>query len=49
MEPGASADRGCLTLAGQWCGASANKAPTARATFGTYRSTNKFIFQRENY
>ena len=36
-------------LTGQWCGASANKSPTARATFGTYRSTNKFIFQRENY
>ena len=36
-------------LTGQWCGASANKSPTARATFGTYRSSNKFIFQRENY
>jgi hypothetical protein len=34
-------------LTGQWCGASANKAPTALATFGIYRS--KFIFQRENY
>jgi hypothetical protein len=36
-------------LLGQWCGASANRSPAARATFGTYRNTNKFIFQRENY
>ena len=33
----------------QWCGATASKSPMARATFGNYRSTNKFIFQRENY
>jgi hypothetical protein len=36
-------------LLGQWCGASANRSPTARATFGTFRNTNKFIFQRENF
>jgi len=33
----------------QWCGATASKSPMARATFGNYRSTNKLIFQRENY
>jgi MSHA biogenesis protein MshQ len=36
-------------LSGQWCGATANKLPTARATFGAYRSSNRFIFQRENF
>lgn len=36
-------------LLGQWCGASANRSPTARATFGTYRNTGKFIYQRENF
>jgi MSHA biogenesis protein MshQ len=34
-------------LQGQWCGASYNKDPDARITFGVTR--NKFIFNRENY
>lgn len=38
-------------LLGQSCAAtpSTTPSPTARATFGTFRNTNKFIFQRENF
>ncbi len=36
-------------LQGQWCGANFDRSPTARATFGTYRNTDKFIYQRENF
>ncbi|MGZ5726505.1 MAG: DUF6701 domain-containing protein [Burkholderiales bacterium] len=38
-------------LQGLWCTlpGTYTKDPTARATFGTYRNTDKFIYQRENY
>ena len=36
-------------LQGAWCGATYVNDPTARATFGTYRNTDQFIYQRENY
>jgi hypothetical protein len=36
-------------LLGQWCGSNFDRSPTARATFGTYRNTDKFIYQRENF
>lgn len=36
-------------LRSRWCGADFDRDPTARATFGIYRSTTPFIYQRENY
>lgn len=36
-------------LQGAWCGAGYTNDPTARATFGVYRNTDRFIYQRENY
>ncbi|HEV7821268.1 MAG TPA: DUF6701 domain-containing protein, partial [Burkholderiales bacterium] len=36
-------------LQGAWAGATYTDNPTARATFGIYRNTNKFIFRQENY
>jgi len=36
-------------LRGQWCGSSFDRNPTARATFGVFRNTDRFIYQRENF
>jgi MSHA biogenesis protein MshQ len=36
-------------LRGKWCGANADRYPTARATFGLYKGPDHFIYQRENY
>jgi hypothetical protein len=36
-------------LQGAWCGATYVNDPTAHATFGIYRNSDKFIYQRENY
>ncbi|MDB5807974.1 MAG: hypothetical protein JWN94_96 [Betaproteobacteria bacterium] len=36
-------------LQGAWSGATYTDNPSARATFGTYRNSDKFIYQRENY
>lgn len=36
-------------LQGAWCSATYTNDPTARATFGVYRSSDRVIFQRENY
>jgi MSHA biogenesis protein MshQ len=36
-------------LQGAWCGASYNRDPTARATFGVYRNSDQLIYQRENF
>jgi hypothetical protein len=45
----ASTGSGLPWLQGAWCGATYTSDPTARATFGVYRNTDKFIYQRENY
>ncbi len=44
-----SAGANMAYLQGAWCGATYVKDPTARATFGTYRNSDQFIFQQENY
>ena len=36
-------------LQGAWCGATYVNDPTVRATFGVYRNSDQFIYQRENY
>ena len=36
-------------LQGAWCGGTYTNDPTARATFGVYGSSERVIFQRENY
>jgi hypothetical protein len=36
-------------LQGAWCGTTYVKDPTARATFGTNRNSDNFIYQQENY
>jgi hypothetical protein len=36
-------------LQGAWCGASYNRDPTARVTFGLYRAPDKMIYRRENF
>lgn len=36
-------------LLGAWCGTSAVKDPSARATWGLYRGADGMIYQRENY
>ena len=36
-------------LQGAWTGATYTDNPVARATFGIYRNTDKYIYQRENY
>ena len=36
-------------LQGAWCGATYVNDPTARATFGSYRSADQFIYQREDF
>ena len=39
----------CTYLQGAWCGASYDRDPTARATFGVYRNSDQMIYQRENF
>jgi len=36
-------------LKGRWCGANIDKDPTARATFGVYKSADEIIYIRELY
>lgn len=36
-------------LRGPWCGANADKDPSARASFGLYRGNDSMVYQRENY
>lgn len=36
-------------LQGAWTGAAYNQNPAARATFGIYKGSSNFIFQREDY
>lgn len=36
-------------LQGKWSGATYDKNPTARATFGIYKNANEFIYMREMY
>ncbi len=45
----ASTGAGKMYLQGAWCGTTYVNDPTARATFGTYRNTDKFIYQQENF
>jgi MSHA biogenesis protein MshQ len=45
----ATAGSGLGHLQGAWCGAPANRDPTARATFGVYRNSDRIIYQRENF
>ena len=45
----ASTGAGVAYLQGAWCGPTYVKDPTVRATFGSYRNTDKFIYQRENF
>lgn len=45
----ASTGLGLTWLHGAWCGATYNRDPTARATFGVLRNTDRFIYQRENF
>jgi MSHA biogenesis protein MshQ len=45
----ASAPAGLAYLQGAWCGGAYVNDPTARATFGVYRNTDRVIYQRENY
>ena len=44
-----STGSGLTWLQGAWCGGAYVKDPTARATFGVFRNTDRFIYQRENY
>ena len=45
----ASTGAGKTYLQGAWCGTTYVNDPTARATFGTYRNTDEFIYQQENF
>ncbi|MDB5923457.1 MAG: hypothetical protein JWN13_2393 [Betaproteobacteria bacterium] len=36
-------------LQSAWCGTSYNRDPTARATFGVYRNSDRLLYQRENF
>ena len=44
----ASAGSGLTHLQGAWCGTNFDDDPSARATFGVYRNSDRFIYQREN-
>lgn len=45
----ATAGANLPALRGPWCGASAFKDPSARATWGLYRGADGVLYQRENY
>jgi hypothetical protein len=45
----ASAGANLAYLRGAWCGAGADKDPSARASFGLYRGADSLLYQRENY
>lgn len=47
LSNGSSTPAGLAYLSGQWCGAANDRDPTARASFGVYRSP--LIYRRENY
>jgi len=47
LSYGASTSAGLAYLSGQWCGAANDRDPTARASFGVYKSP--LIYRRENY
>jgi len=47
LSSGTSTSAGLAYLSGQWCGAANDRNPTARASFGVYKSP--LIYRRENY
>lgn len=47
LSNGTSISAGLAYLSGQWCGAANDRDPTARASFGVYKSP--LIYRRENY
>jgi MSHA biogenesis protein MshQ len=46
---GASTGANLSWLQGPWCGAAYDDDPSARATFGLYRASDRIIYRRENY
>jgi len=49
LAKAATAGANLPALRGQWCGNSAFKDPSARATWGLYRGADGVLYQRENY
>ncbi|WP_066707877.1 DUF6701 domain-containing protein [Curvibacter delicatus] len=47
LSNGSSSSAGLAYLSGQWCGTANDRNPTARASFGVYKSP--LIYRRENY
>ena len=47
LSNGSSSSAGLAYLSGQWCGVANDRNPTARASFGVYKSP--LIYRRENY
>lgn len=47
LSNGSSTSAGLAYLSGQWCGTANDRDPTARASFGVYKSP--LIYRRENY
>jgi MSHA biogenesis protein MshQ len=47
LSNGSSTSAGLRYLTGQWCGSANDRNPTARASFGVYKSP--LIYRRENY
>ncbi len=47
-SPAASSGANLSHLRWPWCGASADKDPSARASFGLYTGSDSIIYQREN-
>jgi MSHA biogenesis protein MshQ len=47
LSNGSSTSAGLAYLSGQWCGAVNDRDPTARASFGVYKTP--LIYRRENY
>ncbi|TAK92414.1 MAG: hypothetical protein EPO06_00980 [Burkholderiaceae bacterium] len=47
--PAAATTANKTWLRGNWGGGNYDKDPTARARFGAYKGSDRFIFQRENY
>jgi len=47
LSNGSSSSAGLAYLSGQWCGTANDRNPTARASFGIFKSP--LIYRRENY
>jgi hypothetical protein len=47
LSNGSATSAGLAYLSGQWCGAANDRDPTARASFGVFKSP--LIYRRENY